>query len=248
MNRLLGRLAAFVLCTTLTGCDNDSTNGGGVDTDSGTWSGIVAAGDDLGVNNVSGSINAAYTSDTEVRVQWTKTGDRDDFSSVEVRRVSDANGVSFSTVYLANNVNVGVNFAVEVPSGVGFVANNVSGNVDATNLRSDILATVVSGNATLSTSELVEANVVSGSIDATIGRADWGRDLEFAVQSGNLTLTVPSNTNAEVTATVISGTITSDFALAGSPTHQDGILGSGGDALTLSVISGNIILLSGAED
>jgi hypothetical protein len=108
-----------------------------------------------------------------------------------------------------------------------------------------IIADYLSGNVTVSTTEIAEAATVSGNVTAMIGRADWGRDLEFAAVSGSVDVEVPSNTNAEVVATTTSGMIVSDFPLTGTPNLQQGTLGSGGPTLTLGSVSGSVRLRSG---
>lgn len=40
----------------------------------------------------------------------------------------------------------------------------------------------------MNTTEITEATTVSGNVTATIGRANWGRDLEFVTVSGNVRL------------------------------------------------------------
>jgi hypothetical protein len=122
----------------------------------------------------------------------------------------------------------------------------VSGNVDAVT-GGDAVVAVVSGNVNIVAGGVAEAGVVSGIVDAVIGLADWGRDLNFEVQSGDLSVEVPANTNAEVAATVLSGTITSDFPLSGTPNNQQGTLGSGGPTLMLLVESGDILLTAGPD-
>jgi DUF4097 and DUF4098 domain-containing protein YvlB len=136
---------------------------------------------------------------------------------------------------------------VSVPAGVVFVGRNFSGSVEATDLESDVFASTFSGNVTVSTTEIAEAATFSGNVTATIGLANWGRDLEFTTFSGNVDVEVSSNTNAEVVASTVSGVIDSDFPLTGTPMLQQGTLGSGGPSLTLVTVSGNIRLRSGPE-
>ncbi len=143
---------------------------------------------------------------------------------------------------------VQVDFTVSVPAGVVFVGRNFSGSVEATDLESDVFASTFSGNVTVSTTEIAEAATFSGNVTATIGLANWGRDLEFTTFSGNVDVEVPSNSNAEVVASRFSGAIVSDFPLTGIlPNQRQGTLGSGGPTLTLDTFSGNIRLRSGPE-
>ena len=62
--------------------------------------------------------------------------------------------------------------------------------------------------------------------------------------SGSIDVEVPSNTNAEVEAATVGGTINSDFPLTGPANDKTGTLGTGGPTLFLGTVSGNIRLRS----
>lgn len=271
---------AFLL---LASCSDDATgpgNGNG-NADSGEWRGVIAQGDRVAITGVSGPILASFTAGNETVVRWTKSGTQSQFSLVSIDVVQGADGVSITADYPSGEIDVDVTFEVDVPTRVDLLGTVVSGEIVADDLESDVFATTVSGNVTISTTEdaaitvvsgnvdvvtggeavvaavtgnvnivaggVAEAGVVSGTVDAAIGVADWGRDLDFDVQSGALTVEVPANTNAEVVATALGGTITSDFPLSGSPSSQQGTLGSGGPTLTLVAGGGNIFLRAGPD-
>jgi hypothetical protein len=237
----LPALASFLLA----GCGNDTTGPGNGDSDSGEWRGAIAQGDRVSITGVSGPILASFTAGNETVVRWTKSGNQSQFSLVTIDVDQDADGVAIIADYPSGEINVNVTFEVEVPTGVDLFGTVVSGNVEADDLESDVFAITVSGNVTVSTTEIAEAATVSGNVTAMIGRADWGRDLEFAAVSGSVDVEVPSNTNAEVVATTTSGMIVSDFPLTGTPNLQQGTLGSGGPTLTLGSVSGSVRLRSG---
>lgn len=242
----LTALASFLLA----GCGDDTTgpgngNGNG-DGDSGEWSGVIAQGDRISVVGVSGPILASFTTGNETVVRWTKSGNESQFSLVSIDVEPDADGVVIIADYPDGDTDVDVTFEVEVATGVDFFGTVVSGNVEADDLESDVFAITVSGNVTVSTTEVAEATTASGNTTASIGRANWGRDLTFASVSGSIDVEIPSNTNAEVDAETVSGSITSeDFPLSGTATRQTGTLGTGGPTLTLGTVSGNIRLRSG---
>ncbi len=142
---------------------------------------------------------------------------------------------------------VEVDFTVSVPAGVDFVGSTIAGNVFADGLSSDAFAETIAGDVRISTSQLAEAQVVSGSITATIGLPTWDRDLEFLAVTGDVSLTLPAATNAVVEASVATGTVTSDFGLTETePGTWTGTLGSGGRRLTIAVVTGNITLNRGS--
>jgi hypothetical protein len=245
---------------------NGNGNGNGSSDLDFEWTGSIAAGDRIEIKGVLGEIAAAATSGSQVEVRATKSAQLSDPAGVTIEVVEHSEGVTICAVYPdvpgeppneclpgdeGNNSvqdnDVQVDFVVSVPAGVVFVGRNFSGNVEAIDLESDVFASTFSGNVTVSTTEIAEAATFSGNVTATIGRANWGRDLEFTTFSGNVDVEVPSNTNAEVLATTVSGVIDSDFLLTGTPNQQQGTLGSGGPTLTLVTFSGNIRLRSGPE-
>jgi hypothetical protein len=259
---------APILAAALVACDDDDNGpaGPGPGTSDFEWSGQVAQGLAIEIKGISGSISASLTSGSQVEVFATKEGQQSDPSTVTIEVVEHAGGVTICAVYpdvpgqppnecapgLEGNMSVQdndveVTFAVRVPAGVDFVGRTISGNVSAIGLQSDAFGYVVSGNVDLTTTEIAEGRTVSGSVDVTLGEANPGRDLEFATTSGSVTLRIPSDTNAEIRATVASGSLSSDFQLTEtSPGIWEATLGSGGPTLSLSSVSGSVTLLSGS--
>ncbi len=230
------------------------------------WRGNIAPGDRIEIKGVIGEITAALASGNQVEVRATKSAQQSDPAEVTIEVVEHSEGVTICAVYpdvpgeapneclpgdegntSVQDNDVQVDFVVSVPAGVVFVGRNFSGSVEATDLESDVFASTFSGNVTVSTTEIAEAATFSGNVTATIGRANWGRDLEFKTFSGKVDVQIPSNSNAEVEASTFSGVIDSDFPLTGTPMLQQGTLGSGGPTLTLVTFSGNIRLRSGPE-
>ncbi len=262
-------LASAFAVAALTGCGNgDATgpNGNGSD-DEFEWSGTIAQGDQIEIKGVQGNITATGTSGGQVEVRATKSGSQDDPAEVTIEVVPHANGVTICAVYPdvpgqpaneclpgdqgnlgASNNDVQVTFTVDVPAGVVFVGKNIAGAVTGNDLRSEAILVAVSGNVTVETTEIAEAAVVSGNVTAVIGRANWGRNLDFAAVSGSIDVEVPSNTNAEVEAATVSGSINSDFPLTGPANDKTGTLGTGGPTLFLGTVSGNIRLRSGPAE
>ena len=256
----------------LSGCGGDDPtgpngngNGNGSSDLEFEFTGMIAPGDRIEIKGVIGEITAALASGNQVEVRATKSAQQSDPAGVTIEVVEHSEGVTICAVYpdvpgeppneclpgdegstSVQDNDVQVDFVVSVPAGVVFVGRNFSGSVEATDLESDVFASTFSGNVTVSTTEIAEAATFSGNVTATIGLANWGRDLEFTTFSGNVDVEVPSSTNAEVVASTVSGVIVSDFPLTGIlPNQQQGTLGSGGPTLTLVTFSGNIRLRSG---
>jgi hypothetical protein len=256
--------ASVIAVAFLAACgDNDPTgpepNGQEFD-----WSGAVAPGDKIEIKNMSGDVRASFTSGSEVVVHAIKTGDDSDPASVTIEVVQHAEGVTICAVYpdvpgrapnecrpgLQGNMStrdndVRVDFTLRVPAGVEFVGRVMSGDVLAEGRQSDAFASTIYGDVSLTTTGIAQASSTSGSVSAVIGRADPGRDLAFRTINGDVTVRIPSNTNAEVLASSSAGRIDSDFPLEGTSHHRFGTLGSGGPNLWLSTMNGRIDLQQG---
>jgi hypothetical protein len=253
-----------VIAALLAGCGDNDPMGPARTAEEFDWTGAVAQGERIEINNISGDVRASFTSGSEVVVHAIRTGRKSDPASVTIEVVRHAEGVTICAVYpdvpgrepneclpgLQGNMStrdndVNVEFTLSIPAGVEFVGRVMSGNVEADGLQSDAFVTTISGNVTVTTAGIAEATAVSGNINVTIGRADPGRPLAFRATSGNVTVRVPSNTNAEVLASTASGKVVSDFRLEGTPTTKYGRLGSGGPNLWLSTFSGDVTLRQG---
>lgn len=263
MKRIKALLGLALAAIWLAGC-SDATSPSTVD--GSEWRGEITIGGMIEIKGVIGSIGASATSGSEVVVSWTKDGHGDDPDEVRVDVVEHAGGVTICAVYptppgrsenecapgtggrmAVENNDVEVTFTVLVPQGVDFIGRTVSGSVEAAGLNGDAFGWTVTGDVRLFTDGIAEGTTVTGSVIASVGRADWGRDLDFTTVTGSVDVEIPAGTNAEVRATTVTGSITSDFGL----THvaqgtAEGTIGTGGQQLTLTTVTGSIILRRGA--
>jgi hypothetical protein len=230
-----------------------------------SWQGWVAPGNQIEIKGVFGDIRAGWTPGNELVVTATKFGRAHDVEALDIEVVRHSGGVTICAVYPdvpgqppnhcgpgdSGNLTVRddrgngpeVEFVVRIPEGVAFAGRTISGDIEAEELRSDADLATVGGDIRVSTTQVATVTTVSGSIDATIGLPDWGRDLKFGTVSGNVVVAIPSNTNAEIRASSLSGTIASDFPLTqASRGDMRGTVGSGGPLLALSALSRDITL------
>ncbi len=266
MKQARALLVTAIAIAFVAGCnDNDPTGPDpGPTTVDSDWRGTVAPGDRIEIKNIAGDLRASYTAGSEVVVHAAKTGRNSDPALVTIEVVRHADGVTICAIYpdvpgqapnecapgLQGNTSswdndVIVDFTVAVPAGVEFVGRAVGGDVVAEGLQGDVLARTIGGDISVTTAGIAEASSMFGSLNIAIGRADPGRDLTFRTMTGDVTLRVPSNTNAEVQATTGRGTIDSDFQLEGTANRKTGTLGSGGPMLALSTVEGNVDLRQG---
>src|SRR5207247_7415991 len=81
-----------------------------------------------------------------------------------------------------------VHFDVRVPYGIGFVGRTVNGEINAESLQGDAEAHTVNGAVRVVTRGLAVASPVNGSVNGTMGRADWPHGGRFKQVKGGLPL------------------------------------------------------------
>lgn len=231
------------------------------------WQGSVDRGNAIEVKGINGGIKATGSSGGQVKVTAVKKGKKDDPADVRVEVVEHSGGVTICAVYpdakgkknecapgdggrLSSQDNdVSVSFTVQVPAGVRFIGQTVNGEIEAGNLEADVVATTVNGDVKVSTAGLAKATTVNGSIQASMGRADWDGTVHFNTVNGSITVNLPDGVNADVTAATVNGGMETDFPLTVSGRFSmksmKGTIGSGGRGLELETVNGSIHLKKG---
>ncbi len=224
------------------------------------WSGVIRAGNTVEIKGINGDIRAEYTEGNQVRVHAERESrSRRDSRDVRIEVVQHDGGVTLCAVYPSrgdrnrcapgdgghlsnNNNNTEVDFTVYVPTGVGFRANTVNGDVEARGLTAHAYAETVNGDVVLHTTGFGEAETVNGDIIATIGDVTEG--LNFSSVNGDLIVTLPADIDANIVGETLSGDISSDFSLAiqNSFGHKNfrGTLGDGGHRIRMESVNGDI--------
>jgi DUF4097 and DUF4098 domain-containing protein YvlB len=237
-----------------------------VNADDFSWRKRMTAGQTLEIKGVNGDVRAVAAEGDVAEVIGTKKARRSDPDKVEIKVIEDANGVTICAVYPTptharhENVcapgtgghmntednDVEVTFTVKVPRGVNYVAHTVNGEIRVAALRSDVEAQTVNGSVRISTTGKAQATTVNGSIDASMGNADWEDDVSFTTVNGGITLDLPSEVNATLRASTVNGDIVSDFPVTVKgrfgPRSVTGTLGRGGHELELETVNGSITL------
>jgi hypothetical protein len=224
------------------------------------WSGTLAAGRTLEINGINGEIVAEPGTGDQVVVTADKHARRHDPAEVQIKVVQDSDGITICAVYPkasspcekdhwgggTNNSDVAVDFHVKVPAGVAFNANTVNGRVAAHGLTGTLRAHTVNGACDISTLGTGEATTVNGSVKATIGRLERGKDLSFKTVNGSITLGLPEGVDAELEGSTVNGQIESDFPVTitgkWGPRHMNATLGKGGTQISASTVNGSIHL------
>lgn len=143
---------------------------------------------------------------------------------------------------------VPANMALDIKSSCGFSGNitirNINNEVEINNCNS-INIKAVSGPLVLST--------ISGEINVVLTSLNKDKPTSIASVSGNIDITLPAKTPADVEMSTISGSVYTDFDLKNPKDKMQRIggnniknsLNGGGADLKISNISGNIYLRKG---
>jgi len=236
------------------------------------WSGRMESGQVLEVRGITGSVRAELASGNTAVVTAEKHGRRSDFDEVEIRVVEDRDGYTVCAVYdwradegscshdrdddrgrgdNHRSIDVDVEFVVHLPAGVELVGTMVTGDIEARGVRSDVTATTVTGDVLVSTTREAWGRTVSGDMDIEMGRIHGDR--RFNTVSGDITLRLPADLDADVRFQSLSGDLDSDFSMdmTGRNDRQwigsniRATIGEGGPRLSLHTVSGDVRLLRG---
>ncbi len=230
-----------------------------------SWKKAVAAGKAIEIKGINGDVTATAASGNEVEVFARKSARRSDPESVRIEVVEHAGGVTVCAMYpnrsgerpneclagargrnSSHNNDVEVDFEVRVPRGVLFTGRTVNGSVRGSGLTADAKASTVNGSVRVSTTGLAEASTVNGSITVRMGRANWSEALEFETVNGAITIELPDDLNADVSASTVNGSLSSDWPMTvrgrWGPKRMNGKIGSGGRELALQTVNGDIEL------
>jgi hypothetical protein len=230
------------------------------------WAGALTSGQKLEIKGVNGSIRATASSSGQAEVTATKEARRSDAADVRIEVVPHAGGVTICAVYpdvagrepnrcapggegkmnTRDNDTV-VHFEVRVPYGVAFAGATVNGEVNGDGLQGDVDVRTVNGSVRIDTTGAAVAKTVNGSVNVSMGRADWPNGASFKTVKGGITLTLPGVFDADLRAETLNGSITSDFpiTMSGEMSRRrlNGRIGNGGRELNLTTVNGSIKLL-----
>lgn len=120
----------------------------------------------------------------------------------------------------------------------------VEGNVKASSINGSVTAHGLMGEAKLST--------INGPLEVVFTQLDESKPISLNSVNGNVTLIIPSNSNAMIHANTVHGAITNDFGIQVKHGEYvghnlDGQIGSGGPKIKLENVNG-AIRISHAQD
>jgi Uncharacterized conserved protein len=229
------------------------------------WNGRIEAGRTVEIKGINGSIHAEPSSGSEVEVVASKESRRSNIQDVQIKVVQHEGGVTICAVYptpegrsandctpgrnwSANtrNNDVQIDFKVRVPQGINFSGRTVNGEVETGLIGGNVEAFTVNGSVRVAATGYAEAHTVNGSINASLGSANWNGELDFRTVNGEITLDLPADLSAQVSAETLNGDISTDFPMTVqgrvSRRRLNATIGAGGRELNLKTINGGINL------
>jgi hypothetical protein len=150
-------------------------------------------------------------------------------SDIDVTVDDNANNVRFAVDHpTSDSRNYEVNFYIVLPNNLDYVLTAVNGDI-----------------ALQSSTTSVEIDLLNGDSNSDLTLND-GSAVSITVGNGDIGLTLPDDTNADLTASVVNGSINN----AGltftdeqvSSTQFDGTLGDGDGNIVLSVGNGHVVM------
>jgi len=232
---------------------------------------IKTSGGDVAISDVMGEVDAVTSGgDIAVKNNKAKVNVRTSGGDIELRNI----GAEVDAHTSGGDIIVdGTNGALEISTSGGDIelrnikdvitAKTSGGDIEATNVINGIYAATSGGDIELDDIQgFIEAKTSGGDVEANMTLKDFIKDHHVNMKSsgGNLTLLIPENLPATITATIkISGTswrdydINSDFPLTSKKEtdeakpgrreeviRSEGKINGGGDLILLETTNGNI--------
>jgi DUF4097 and DUF4098 domain-containing protein YvlB len=213
----------------------------------------LSSGGRVELDNVHGDVHITGWDRDEVKVDAVKFAHgKDQLNDVEIQVEADSNSVSIRTKYHSHNHYFGthhdsasVEYTLSVPRNARLdEIKLVNGPLDIHGVAGEVHASCINGRLFAEGLQgRVQLSTVNGRSEVRFDRLSDSIDLSSV--NGGIVLVLPSDANARIEASTVSGGIDNDFGLHSS-THRwvghnlDGELGSGGPHIKLSNVNGRI--------
>jgi DUF4097 and DUF4098 domain-containing protein YvlB len=222
----------------------------------------------ISLENINGSVRVISWDRNEVKVDAVKRAyTRERLAEAKIEVSANTNSIYIKTDYPDSNLTftddtdrrrnnpATVEYTLTVPRSArldaielingGLDISGVAGDVRASSINGRVVARGLMGEAKLST--------INGRLEAIFDRLDATKPITLTSVNGSVTLTIPSDANAELKATTVHGGISNDFGLPvrrGKYVGRDlaGRLGQGGPRIKLDNVNGSININHGADN
>lgn len=221
----------------------------------------ISSGGRVSLGNINGSVRVTAWDRNEVKVDAVKKAYRRDRlgeAKIEIR--TDASSIRIETQYpyttqrftdgpgREDNPAI-VEYTLMVPRNARIDSIElINGNLDIDGISGDVKASSINGR--VSAHELmgeVKLSTINGKLDAMFGHLNESKSISLGSVNGPVLLTIPSDSNAELKAGTVHGSIANEFGLPirhGDYVGRDlaGQLGQGGATIKLGNVNGSITI------
>ncbi len=208
----------------------------------------LSAGGRFSLENTNGNVRVATWGEARVRIEAEKAA----ASEHALRRIEVAGEGEGDRVDVRTRMPHGpwfsgggkVDYTITVPRGASVTVRNVNGRIEVQDLTGELRAHNVNGS--LDATDLggpVEASTVNGSVKVGVARVSPASESRISSTNGAVRVTLPSDTAADVEASVVNGAVHCDFDLTGghkSRRKVEGRIGGGGARFELRTVNGAV--------
>lgn len=204
----------------------------------------------VSLSNINGDVEITGWNKNEVQIDAVKTArDQQRLDEARIEVNAGSNSVEIETHYpshLMNNNPASVRYTLHVPQNARLEKINlVNGALDVQRLSGEVNANLVNGK--LRASDLAgtaDLATVNGSVEANYTSLNNVREIKLKSVNGSVNLLLPQSPNADVSASTVNGSISTDFPLTVKGhwvgKNMSGTLGSGGVHIELNNVNGSI--------
>ncbi|MEX2261628.1 MAG: DUF4097 family beta strand repeat-containing protein [Bryobacteraceae bacterium] len=203
----------------------------------------------VSLENVNGGVRIAVWDRSEIRVDAIKRAEaREQLENMRIEVDSQSESIHIRTRYQEDRRNGGsVEYTITAPRGASLEkiklvngaieVEGVTGSVEASSVNGAVRARDLGGDAKLST--------VNGGVEASFRSLAPARSVALNSVNGSLLLALPQEAGAQLSASTVHGTISSDFDLATRRigpvgANVEAVLGAGGARIEMKNVNGNV--------
>jgi hypothetical protein len=214
----------------------------------------------VSLENINGNVRVEVWDKSEIKVDAVKSANmQEKLKDLEIKIDSSADSIRIKVKY-PNTTWSGktkddwrrhnpgeVDFVLTVPRSARIDSIElINGNIDLKDLTGEVAASSINGKVTANNlTGDCKLSTINGKTIASFDRVDSGRNLSLGSVNGQVQVTLPSDLNAQIKASVVHGSISNNFGLnvrKGEYVGRDlqGVLGNGGARINLSNVNGSI--------
>ena len=230
------------------------------------WEKALPAGSTVSLHNINGDVTVSPSTSGKVEVVGIKHGSSRDFDDITLEVVESSRGITVCPLLKDADMecnedglrmhshhrddwnDLSIDMEVKIPRGMLVDAHSVSGNVHVAGAEDRVRAGSVSGDVQLQATRVssLKASSVSGDVDVRIESLTGTGDLAFTSVSGDVTVELPKDVDADVSMRSVSGSLDSEFPLTlngrMNRRNLEARIGKGGRELEVHTVSGDVRL------